>query len=77
MNGIKLIIAKSKPSLEEAQKVVGGYVEMVELPNGDQILVHEEGLFAPDPQVNNEASSLAGKVLVGDALLLQGENRWD
>jgi uncharacterized protein (AIM24 family) len=76
MSEPKLIIAKSKPSLEEAQKAVGGYVELVELSSGDQILVNEEGLLKNDPQVNIEASMLAGKYLFGDALLLQGDSRW-
>ena len=38
-----------KPSLEEAQKLVGGLVQLIELRNGDQMLVNEEGLLEDLP----------------------------
>ena len=70
-----------EPTLEEAQAFVGGYIELVHLDNGDQILVNEEGLlhgFA----VNMSATILCkmfgnGCTLVGNAMLLKGEKaRW-
>lgn len=66
----------TQPTLEQAQAFVGGYVEMVSLPNGDQMLVNEEGLMrgmAP----NMDASRLAGTIIVGPALVLIGKARWD
>ena len=63
------------PTLEEAQAVVGGWVEMMTLPNGDQLLVNEEGGVYGLP-VNPEASVLAGTFIVGPVALLQGKGRW-
>jgi hypothetical protein len=65
-----------KPSLETAQGLVGGWVEMLTLANGDQMLVNEEGLIHNLPH-NPIASALAGRNLVGNAVLLKGEARWD
>ena len=68
----------ARPTLAEAQELVaeGGLVQLLELPNGDQLLVDEEGLLKNLP-VNFEASELYGHVLVGDALVLRGAARWD
>jgi len=65
-----------KPTLEQAQNIVGGWVEMVTLPNGDQMLVNEEGALHGLP-LNAPASTLAGRALVGNVILLKGEARWD
>lgn len=35
----------SKPTLEDLQKAVGGYIEAVTLPNGKVMVVNEEGLL--------------------------------
>jgi len=37
------IITDKAPTLEEMQKFVGGYIEVVYAPNGDQIVLDEEG----------------------------------
>ena len=34
---------KNEPTLEEAQKFVGGYVEGITFPNGDYLIINEEG----------------------------------
>ena len=34
---------KDEPSLEQAQAFVGGYVEGISFPNGDYLIVNEEG----------------------------------
>lgn len=65
---------KSKVSLEDAQKFVGGYVEVVSLGKR-QMLVNEEGLLIGLP-VNPEASQLAGQMIVGNALVLEGRAVW-
>jgi hypothetical protein len=36
---------KDEPTLESAQKFVGGYVEGISFPNGDYLIVNEEGKF--------------------------------
>ena len=52
------------PSLEEAQKMVGGNIQVVVLPNGDQIVMDEEGLFKDYP-VNKIANELWGYHVLG------------
>ena len=34
---------KDEPNLKEAQKFVGGYVEGITFPNGDYLIINEEG----------------------------------
>lgn len=66
-----------KPSLERAQALVagGGLVELVELRDGSQLIVDEEGLLK-GKGVNPIASLLAQTLIVGEALHLQGQARW-
>ena len=45
------------PSLSEAQSYVEGWVEKLELPNGDVLLFNEDGLML-DLLRNNEATKL-------------------
>jgi len=67
-----------RPTLEEAQRLVGGLVEMVRSPTQPewQVLVNEEGLLEGLP-FNEEASKLCGTGIVGPAVVLKGEARWD
>ena len=66
------------PTLEEAQAIVGGLVEMVPLmnPKNMQLIVNEEGLMHDLP-VNTQASMIAGRKLVGPAIVLEGDAMWD
>ena len=48
---------KDEPTLESAQEFVGGYVEGISLPNGDYLLVNEEGKLKDLP-LNPEATAL-------------------
>lgn len=63
------------PTLEEAQALVGGPVEQLTLRDGSQLLVHEEGLLL-DLAYNPDASAIADRLIVGNALLLTGTARW-
>ena len=36
---------KDEPTLEQAQKFVGGYVEGITFPNGDYLIINEEGSY--------------------------------
>ena len=69
------------PTLEEAQKFVGGLVQLIEFDNEDQLLINEEGKLENLP-INPEATDLwvenfgPSDVIVGDALLLKGKARW-
>ncbi len=75
-NAPEVLRLDHRPTLEEAQGAVGGYVELVELEGGGrQLIVNEEGLLLNLP-VNPEATLLAGVLIVGPALLLEGDNRW-
>ena len=48
---------KLEPTLKEAQAFVGGYVEGISFPNGDYLIVNEEGKLKNLP-FNEEASKL-------------------
>ena len=48
---------KLEPTLKEAQAFVGGYVEGISMPNGDYLIVNEEGKLKGLP-FNEQASKL-------------------
>jgi len=64
----------TKLSLEQLQKVVGGYIEIIPAPNCHNILIaNEEGQIYNLP-INVQASKIAQKTIVGDIVLcLQSE----
>ena len=49
--------SKDEPSLKEAQEFVGGYVEGITFPNGDYLIINEEGKLINLP-LNPEATTL-------------------
>ena len=49
--------SKDEPSLKEAQKFVGGYVEGITFPNGDYLVINENGKLIGLP-LNPEATAL-------------------
>ena len=48
---------KDEPDLATAQKFVGGYVEGITFPNGDYLIINEEGKLMQLP-LNPEATTL-------------------
>ena len=50
-------LKKNTPTLKEAQDFVGGYVECITFPNGDLLIVNEEGKLM-GLQLNPEATLL-------------------
>ena len=48
---------KDEPDLKEAQKFVGGDVEGITFPNGDYLIINEEGKLMQLP-LNPEATTL-------------------
>ncbi len=69
------------PSLEQAQKFVGGYVERLKLPNGSVLLFNEDGLSKQLP-LNDEATKLVNSLnpmyfvkVVGNVIHLPKELR--
>lgn len=69
------VFNETPPTLDAARRHVGGPVEMLRLHTGDQLLVNEEGQLRGLPH-NAEASRLAGRPVVGNAMLLAGAARW-
>lgn len=55
--------------LEELQPIVGGYIEIVYLPNRFMV-VNEEGKLMGLP-INEKASIIAGETIVGDVLICE------
>ena len=49
--------AKQEPDLKAAQEFVGGYVEGIAFPNGDYLIINEEGKLIGLP-VNEQATKL-------------------
>jgi len=81
---------KDEPDLQSAQLFVGGYVECIQFPNGDLLLLNEEGKLMQMP-LNPEATTLwrthftkethingYDDVVVGPAILIkkQALNTW-
>ena len=48
---------KNEPTLKSAQDFVGGYVEGITFPNGDYLIINEEGKLMGLP-LNEKASKL-------------------
>ncbi len=64
-------------NFKDAQKVVGGLVEVVRLPDEDEVmLVNEEGLLHGLP-INITASVMAGGAIVGNVVVLTGREAMD
>ena len=79
-----ITMADEQPSLEKAQELVGGLVELISLTSGDQLLINEEGLLKDLP-VNDHATYIASHQsyvmmhdgIRGNAVLLKGGARWN
>jgi len=65
-----------RPSLEEAQKIVGGYVELVKVGGNRTLVVDDEGKLKGKPA--NKVitiiygSQIYGGYIVGDVVVLEG-----
>ena len=61
-------------TLEELQRIVKGYVELVPITNGEHsgrvMVVDEEGKLKADAQLNKEASRIAGQQIVGSVIII-------
>lgn len=64
--------------LKPVQAAIGGFVEMVPIPADRVLLCDEDGLLKKRP-LNEVASRLAGRRVVGNALVCDTEElaRWD
>jgi hypothetical protein len=81
---------KQEPDLKAAQEFVGGYVEGIAFPNGDYLIINEEGKLIGLP-INEQATKLWKETfdndnyitgrddfVVGNAILIkkQALKRW-
>ena len=73
---LKLDKEDAEPTLEEAQKYVQGYVELLELSCGGCLLIDEDGK-PKNLDINRDASILAKKPIVGNVIYLTKECRVD
>ena len=64
-------LTNTKIGLTEAQEYIGGYIERIKLPNGNVLLIDEEGRVKGLKE-NTAASVLAGQHIVGKAIYLAG-----
>jgi hypothetical protein len=64
----ELNITLKSLNLKEIQEMVGGYMEIVRLPEGMNLIVNEEGRMLDLP-MNRQASEHYGQAIVGDAIL--------
>ena len=77
-------ITDKAPTLKEMQKFVGGYIQVVTAPNGDQIVLDEEGRLK-GKNINKEASEhwlgddwdSEYNNIVGDVMILKGDGRME
>jgi hypothetical protein len=63
------------PQLETLQKIVGGYIELVRLPDGTDIYANEEGLLnslPPNPYLWFNDGIDGSMNIVGDAIHFKG-----
>jgi hypothetical protein len=68
MTSIKWIKDK-KPTMKELQDEVGGFTELLSLKDGSQMIMDEEGTLKNKP-LNYTASLMAGRMIVGDVVIL-------
>tara|TARA_Y100000310_G_scaffold147201_1_gene146473 strand:+ start:350 stop:604 length:255 start_codon:yes stop_codon:yes gene_type:complete len=80
---LKIIDDPNKtPTLKEAQEFVGGYVECVSFPNGDALIVNEEGKNN-NLEINQDATDIweghfgLTDIIVGNAFLIKADSRGD
>jgi len=60
--------SKHEPNLEAAQEFVGGMVEGITFPNGDYLIINEEGKLIGLP-INKEATKLWRETFTKDKYL--------
>jgi hypothetical protein len=76
---------KNKPSLQDAQRFVDGYVEVLQIGDDTQLIINEEGMYRNDLTVNVQATRMAiaanyavpPQGIVGNVIILEGEACWD
>ena len=57
-------------TLQELQRAVNGYIQIVPINENKLMIVDEEGLLKPYPHINIEASRIAGQRIVGQVVII-------
>ena len=76
ISGDPITVFDKEQSLPVLQKIVGGWIERVSLPDGRDMWVNEEGLmkgFAINPQ----ASEMAGRLILGPVAITPPEEDFE
>ncbi len=66
------IALPTRPSLTEAQRIVGGYIQLVHIPHGLTLVVDEEGKCKGKPRNARASDYYKLGDLVGDVIVLEG-----
>ena len=66
---------KTRPTVAEAQQMIGGYVSYVVNEPEKQVLADEDG-YAKELDINHEATFVANRLVFGNAIVLEGDAMW-
>jgi len=66
------IVLPTRPSLTEAQRIVGGYIQLLHIPHGLTLVVDEEGKLNGKPRHARASDYYQLGDLVGDVIVLEG-----
>lgn len=64
-----------RPTLAQAEALIGGSVTLVFEQGDMQVLADEEGLMK-SLKLNTEATELCGVPITGNAIILTGDAKW-
>ena len=74
MENLVITDKNQQPSLNHAQEFLGGYVERMEMPNGDVLLMDEEGRLKNLP-LNAEIFVTYGVGILGKVIIIKESAR--
>ena len=66
------IALPTRPSLTEAQRIVGGYIQLLHIPHGLTIVADDEGRLKNKPRNARASDYYQFGDLVGDVIVLEG-----
>jgi len=66
------IALPTRPSLIEAQRIVGGYIQLLHIPHGLTLVVDEDGRLNGKPRNARASDYYQFGDLVGDVIVLEG-----
>ena len=82
-----IVISAHKVPLKEAQDLVDGYVQLITLRNGTQVLMNEDGRgrdgnaltpnLAATAMLKPEGVNMSKQGILGNVLILKDSHRWN